>query len=475
MHESGRSNTMYRVIMGDIINSRNLEPEVRERVTQVAKREFDWINIKYMGSMLASFGMVRGDSFEGVLITQSYAPQIVQDIIKAIYSVEKTLVRISVVLGKLTVTSHDRNEVDGPAFVEVMDALERLKARGSKHWLQVSIDIGTLGDSLISSQVELLTALSEKWTERQREICWIAEEIEGQEHYPKDTKKQELYKLVAKRLGVTPAVVRKHLNAALYEAYRMGWDGITEYLADMDGYAGDENAIVPESYVPHLNIGLRRFVQRNFVAATYHLERALELAKDEFGEDSNQIIPLYIHLADSYSGISKIQEAEEATHKAMSLHKNLNMPNTQPQYFDILLTLAQVHISKREFKQAKKIIEETFSAAEKILHPTHPHWSILFHTMASVHYHTNDYANALIYYEKAQATLIYKPDSIDYSINTEGIAMCYYHMGNYDKALSLAQDAQKIYDSTLSPEHELIIDNQVFIDHIQQAQKGEKK
>ena len=242
MEKLGRNKTMYCVIMGDIINSRGLEPEIRERVTQAAKNAFDKINTEYSRSLLATFGLVRGDSFEGVLLTQYLAPQIILDIIKAFYRVEKTLVRISAVVGELTITSPDRNEVDGPAFTQVMDDLARLKQRGSAHWMQVSFDIGlSLGQALLSSQLELLATLTEKWTDKQREACWVAEEIEGQKAYPKETaKKHELYKLVANKLNSTSAVAKKHLVAASYDAYRQAWDGICLFLAEIDEYIADK-------------------------------------------------------------------------------------------------------------------------------------------------------------------------------------------------------------------------------------------
>ena len=45
-----KDEAMYCVIMGDIINSRSLDDEVREKVTQAAKIAFDRINSRYRGS-----------------------------------------------------------------------------------------------------------------------------------------------------------------------------------------------------------------------------------------------------------------------------------------------------------------------------------------------------------------------------------------------------------------------------------------
>jgi len=321
--------------MGDIINSRGLSDEARIRVTQAAKSVFDRISTRYRGSFMAELGMVRGDSFECVLLSQHLAPQIVQDIIKAFYRVEKTLVRIAVVMGQVTVASSDRNEVDGPAFADVMKALAKIKERGSNHWLQVSFDINTLGQSLISSQIELITALTTRWTDKQQEICWVAEEIEGNEDYPKDTtKKQELYKLVANKLDSTTAVVKKQLNAAFYDTYRQAWDGLAEYFASLDEYATDNNkSIMESSYLPYYNLGKRKIAQLNYTDALPLLEKAIKLAVEELETNNQQLIPIYICLAEAYTETSRYEKAEGAIQAALTLQSL--MPKSK-QYLEIL-------------------------------------------------------------------------------------------------------------------------------------------
>ena len=213
---------MYCVIMGDIVNSRSLDDEHREQVVNAAKNVFDKINTNYSSSMMTPFGMVRGDSFEGVLLKRQHSTQIVQEIIKAFYRIDKTVVRISVVFGKLTLTSNDRNETDGPAFHTAIDALTKMKARKSNHWLQVSFDVDKLGKLLIESNMVLLSALTERWTDKQRETVWATEEHNG---HQKD---------IGEINGVTPSVVNKQLKAAKYTAYRQAWDSLTEYFISLD-------------------------------------------------------------------------------------------------------------------------------------------------------------------------------------------------------------------------------------------------
>jgi len=456
--------------MGDIINSRSLAPEVREKVTQAAKNTFDRINTKYRGSFLADFGLVRGDSFEGVLLSPYYAPQIMMDIVKAFYNVEKTLVRISAVMGQLTITSSDRNEVDGPVFENVMGALAELKERESTHWMQISFDIGTLGQSLINSQIELITTLTERWTDKQREICWVAEEIEEQEAYPKDTaKKQDLYKLVANKLGSTSAVIKKQLNAASYDVYRQGWDGIRAFLVEIDEYAVTDISLTQKSYLSYLNVGQRKQDQHNDSEAIPLLKEALDTAKNELGNDDIQLIQIYARLAESYTRMSIYREAENAINEALKL---LDTIPKSVQHIDILDTQAALFLSKGDLNNAKIKAEEAISNAHDILNATHRQWGGLFNTLAVILYEMSEYDDALKYYEKSSS---FEYGVIDNAIQLNNIAWCYLSLQKYDDAICKATEALYAYESNLPPDHTYIANTRILIETIEKAQKGEQK
>ena len=280
---------MYCVIVGDIVNSRTLCSEIRERIMSVAKSAFSRINANYTDSLMAPFGLVRGDAFEGVLLAQHHAPQIVQDIIKEFYNVDTTVVRICVVLGQLTVTSQDRNEADGPAFHKALDTLNKMKSSGSSHWLQVSFDIGAFGKPLMDSNLALLAALTERWTDKQRKIVWMTEECGG------------LQKLVGSKLGIAPSVVNRQLKATRYAAYRKAWDSLTEHLAAIDEFTVAGRSVFDISYVPFYNIALRKIDQNNLPEALKLLEKSLELAKGELNENDPQLEKIYTTLARLHS------------------------------------------------------------------------------------------------------------------------------------------------------------------------------
>ncbi len=220
MRESAgrKKGAMYCVIVGDIINSKEIvEPEKREAILRAARSVFSSINAHYRDALLADFGVVRGDGFEGVLTDERHVPQIIRRIIEGLYAAERTCVRIAAVTGELSVISGDRNECDGPAFHRALELLEALKRKKSRHWMQVAYDSDSQAQPLIDSLLGLMSVLTGGWTEKQRDIVWAME-------------KHHIIKSVASQLGIKPSVVSKQLRAANHEEYRMAWESLEIYL-----------------------------------------------------------------------------------------------------------------------------------------------------------------------------------------------------------------------------------------------------
>ncbi|MCL2342938.1 MAG: SatD family protein [Firmicutes bacterium] len=218
----GRDKTMYCVIVGDIVNSREMDFETREAATRAVKATLNGINTKYKDVILADFGIVRGDALEGVLTEPSYAPRILPEIIRNLYRAQKVTLRFSVVIDELSVVSNDRNEADGPAFHTALEKLDTLKARKSDHWLQVSFVTNTVEQPLVDGLFDLLTALTGGWTDRQREIAWAMDE---------SARKQSA---VSEALGISPPAVSKQLRAMCYDQYAYAWIRLEVYLLDLE-------------------------------------------------------------------------------------------------------------------------------------------------------------------------------------------------------------------------------------------------
>jgi len=433
---------MYCVVVGDIVDSRAVDTDIRKRITTALQSAFDRINTDYIGSLMTTFGMVRGDAFEGVMLTQYHAPQIVQDIIKAAYSVEKTKVRISVVLGQLTVTSDDRNIADGPAFHTAFEKLEKLKTRESTHWLQVSFDIGSLAQSLVNSHLALMTALTKGWTNKQHEIVWAMEKHGGRQ------------KAVGKMLGIPPSVVSKQLKAANYDAYRQAWEGLTDYLINMDEYTTEDKPIIEKSYVPHFNRGLYELErQRNFEAAQYHFQIALNTAKNEMDKDDPLLIPLYNKLARASIFTEKYEDASRFINECMRLQEK--MPKARMQYAETLLIHAELNHVIKDYLAAKELYQKALDIARELLGDDHDFTGSMYNSYASLHYHMSDYDEALKYFKMALRNTK-EERSIDYATMLSNIARCHYATKNYKQATLYAEEALILHEENLPPNHKYI-------------------
>ena len=436
---------MYCVIVGDIVNSRSLAPEIRERVTGAANNIFDRINTDHIDSLMMLFGMVRGDAFEGVLLTQYLAPKIVQDIIKAIYRVEKTTVRISVVLGQLTVAGRDRNETDGPAFHTALDELEKMKAKKNSGWLQVSFTVEPPVQPLVDSQLALLAALTEGWTDRQRKIVWATEAHD------------DYQKIVAQVMEIPPSVVNKQLKAAHYDVYRGAWKALTEYLINMDELAIDELKKAPEkSYVPYLNVAMHKMKQCNYIEALSLFLKSLERAKKDLNEDDPQLAQIYSNLARAYTESEQYEEAGEAITESLRLQGSL--PKTRLQYLETVAVKAWMLYRLGEFEKAEKWYEIASKLAEDTLSADHLFFGKINNDLAVLYKESGKYEKALDLLSKALT--ISKENTgtqpVSYAAVLMNMANCYRRLKNYKQAVICAEEALQVYEKNLPPKHEYI-------------------
>lgn len=447
---------MYCVIVGDIVNSKQLDQDVRDRVTQAAKDVFARINDKYSSSLMATFGMVRGDAFEGVLLTQYHAPRIVEDIIKAFYHVEQTKVRVSVVLGELTVTGNDRNDTDGPAFYQAWECLKDMKNKKNDHWLQVAYVVGSLAQKLVDSQQALLAALTQGWTDRQREVVWMT-----QAH---DEQKQ----VVAEQLNISLGAVRKHLDAANYDAYCGAWEGLADYLQKMDEYVVGNKDVIEKSYVSYFNVALRKYEQYDYKTALPLIRKSLELAKEALGENDPLLIQIYDYLADICLFTEMYEQAEEALEKSLKLQEN--MPKARAQYVYTLYLRARLFLVRDNFEAAQKGFEEALEVAQSMLAEKDSDLSMIYNGLAVAYEKQEKYEKAIEYFVKASNS---ENTFINYAILAQNIAECYYKMKQYEQARDHIKKALGVFEGNLPHDHKYVVDTRELLADIEAQQGGE--
>lgn len=445
---------MYCVIAGDIIRSKELKKSVRYESTRAINQVLEQINIKYEKYILASFGIVRGDGFEGVLFSQQSASKIVFDIIRLLYN-EGVKVRISAVMDDLTVISSNRNRADGQAFYTALDEIEKLRKKRSTHWFQVSFQTGTIAQPLVNSLMELLESLTLEWTDRQTEIAWNMIECSSQQS------------LVAQKLGVSSSVIHKQLKAAHYETFIRAWDNLEQYLICNEEVTANPIEVTPD-YTTYYSIGMRRNELCDYEQSVQYFLKALELAEKKFGTDHPNLVSVYNGLAESYleqSSIKEISEnrkkrlqnyAEKVIEKSFQCQKTL--PKTRLEYAQTLNIYGVYYIKTQNYEKALKCYMEGKKIVEDILGTESPYLSAFISNIAITYYEKKEYDTALEFYYQALklAEQTKKTDPISYAHELYNIGLCYANLGMTDAALEKLQDSLSLYESVLPAKNEVV-------------------
>lgn len=434
-----RSETVYCIIVGDIVNSRLLEDDVREEVALAANNIFAQINAQYSAGILADFHTVRGDAFEGILLAQHLVPQIVMRIIKAFYAAGKTTVRISVVIGELITRGLNINEYDGPAFHRANDKLKIMKETRDTHWFQVYIDTNSEAQPLIDILLGLMSSTSKHWTERQREIVWALD------LYNHDIK------LTSNKLGIPASVVKKQARSANFEEFNRAWKSLENYLILLE-----ENTVSPPSeqkpnYTSFYSYGLHKFYQGAYVEASKLLSAAIELAGADLGSDDPELTVLYDALAACYIEAGNSAEAEAALNVAISLQRD--QPRMSPEIGSVYMTFGDHYLSLGEIDQAESAYFSALNVFENLFGPKHPRTGTCYRKLARLYMEKSDFSEAIEFLAKTlniERDLAYSSDPVKKGDLYFEIGECYRAIGDEEKALDNFAAASKLYSENLS-------------------------
>ena len=325
---------MYCVIVGDMINSREMAQQDRNIAGIAATEVFSVINSRFRMYLLSGFELSSGDSFEAVMTAPFKVFEILQTIIKALYPVCK--LRISIALGELYTFGKGSNTVhsiDGPAFHTASDNILKQKKSNSNHWLQLTVATGNCAQPLVDTVITMLSVISEGWTDRQRQIVF----------------QYELLNQDMKDLSVTNGIslnaVRKHLKAANYEAYRSGWNSLETYFINM--YSRLDKSL-NLSYTIPLALACHAYDISDLQSAKVSLQKALEIAVAEFG--SNDYLLSYILNVFGEILIKKEEytEAEQYLEHSISIQADYPQSNDNNLYSIYLLGKAQLLLGMTE-------------------------------------------------------------------------------------------------------------------------------
>lgn len=223
---------MYCAIFGDMVKSRDVAPIIRDDVQRKMRETLACINEEYAFVVAVPFSIIRGDAFEGVLLSATEGPEIAMRIVRAIHPMR---IRIAFGLGHLSTMPEadnvDVNEVDGPAMYcaraaldDITKEMKETTRRGKKtSWFNMVIaaeEESRFATSvlLINGVFTLLSAVTAGWTQKQLKVVWAMADMNGKQRD------------VAAALGNSPSDISMTLKSANYASYKKAWTALKDFL-----------------------------------------------------------------------------------------------------------------------------------------------------------------------------------------------------------------------------------------------------
>jgi SatD family protein len=154
------------VIMGDVVGSR------RNKRRKILRKQLNktilLLNEEFENQLFAPFSLAKGDEISAVVEGQ-FLPETFE-IMKTIQmQMYPHTIRIVFIVGELDLEVNSRNVLfmDGPAFWEASERIERMKRTGGL--IHFSIEYEGLGD-IISAALSMTYRLKLDWTEKEFEV-----------------------------------------------------------------------------------------------------------------------------------------------------------------------------------------------------------------------------------------------------------------------------------------------------------------
>ncbi len=196
------SQNRYVVVTGDLKSSRRLK--ARAEVQEELKNALRMVNMRFNEEIVSKFAVVRGDSFQGMLSS----PKCLFDIYLLFFEHIGHQFYLGIGVGGLsTRLSENIGEIDGEAFHNASEALERAKKEDLWIVFRSKWEI----DEVVTYLLNFMAEAMWNWTKRQREIIlffrWHGEN-------------REAVRLASKNFGVGERSIYKTLRTGRYHLWR---------------------------------------------------------------------------------------------------------------------------------------------------------------------------------------------------------------------------------------------------------------
>lgn len=200
----------YIVVIGDIIESKDLKPALRKQTQNQLEDVFDQLN-RESGDLLSPYTITLGDEFQAVYRS---ADQLFHDIWAFTAQIHPVRVRVAISVGKIT-TEINREQslgMDGPAFHTARDRIDEMKTEDIL--LSLSTEDKSF-DRLVNSSLQILAGNLRTWNKNRFTI--LKKRYENVE-----------VKKIAGDLDLSEVAVYKNIHAGTLDAVK----NLTECISD---------------------------------------------------------------------------------------------------------------------------------------------------------------------------------------------------------------------------------------------------
>ncbi len=356
----------YCMIIGDIINSKEITPSDRYKIQEQLKNELEKINFDYDSEVCSRFMVTLGDELQGGLLNSYHLFDILGRIKK---SIQPYKIRFGIGINYITTHLNYYNSFgsDGPAYHLARKGIEELKLKETfEYGYRFYSDNGD--STLINSLFNLIDDISSSLTKTQKRYVDIV-----------SSSNCDLSK-VAENLNISLSTLSRTLSRANYKLTRETIENIRTYLYDHYAISNKQ-----DEFIVSYNKACRYYSNNNYWEAIEEIsskkanseidilnqsmllslcytaigenQKAIEIAtyilNDLDAEYIHKKIKLFNIIGINYTDLKQLKKAENSFMHAIDLAKNV--PDTFSLELYTKANIARLYTAKQEYVSAEKI------------------------------------------------------------------------------------------------------------------------
>jgi len=435
---------MYCAIIGDLIDSKKIEPVERKQLQEKLRLLLGRVNNDYKDYIAANFLITLGDEFQGLLSATYPAIEIIELIIREIFPHK---VRFGVGIGEIYTQINNQVALgaDGPAFHLAREAINELKdVRQEKlNYFPVRFKTQNNDASILNALCVSISLLMSGWTDKQCELVFKASQFKGQQKY------------IAEELGISTPTVSRGLKAANYEQYKLMFDETKDYLRNQYDTAKkeekkDEGKLKLEKAKGFNNEGLYLLEKFKFDEAIAKFKEALE---NKDGNDSNTV-RAYFYTAEAYRNKGESEEA------LLYYQKGLNLKTSSEDVINfetgaIYNGMGIAYGQTGKYVKSIQCLNKALKIGIALFGNEHSNVAATYDNIGNVFEEQGKYDKSLKYFNDALTIRekVLGNEHADVATSYNNIGITYFDKGNYEKAREYFDKALAIYEKILGKMH----------------------